>query len=134
MLAGEWRLLTARHVLRRAEASGGALTPAIEVQFPFAAADGAGARVAARRVLPDVAAAAVDVGMLDLIPDGDPPGCCRLRCRCGLPAAAGAGECVRVPAGGKGTARGVAGLEMITVAVFRSVTALQLSVALGSQA
>ena len=74
VLAGERRLLTARHVLRRAEASGGALTPAIEVQFPFAAADGAGARVAARRVLPDVAAAAVDVGMLDLIPDGDPPG------------------------------------------------------------
>ncbi len=73
VLVDERRLLTAGHVLRRAEASAGASSAAVEVMFPFAAGGGAGVRVPAQRVVLDAAAAGVDVGVLDLVLDAEPP-------------------------------------------------------------
>lgn len=67
VLVDERRLLTAGHVLP------GEATPPppplIEVAFPFAP-DSGGARVAAERV--DLAEVSADVGMLNLVADGDP--------------------------------------------------------------
>ena len=74
VLVDEWRLLTAGHVLRRGAASAGVPPAVIEVEFPFTSAGGAGARVPARQAVLDAAAASMDVAMLDLAPDWEPPG------------------------------------------------------------
>src|SRR5437879_5941428 len=74
VLVDQRRLLTAGHVLGRAETSDGMPSPAIEVVFPFAAAGEVTAQAPAQLVVLDMAAARVDVGMLDLVFEGDSPG------------------------------------------------------------
>ena len=74
VLVDERRLLTAGHVLRRAEASADTPSPAIEVMFPFAAVGGVTPPVPAQQIVLDAAAAAADVGMLALALDGESPG------------------------------------------------------------
>src|SRR5689334_10282171 len=73
VLVDERRLLTAGHVLRRAEASVGVAAPPIEVVFPTATVGGGAARLPAQQVVLHAAAATVDIGVLDLVIDGNLP-------------------------------------------------------------
>jgi Trypsin-like peptidase domain len=74
VLVDERRLLPAGHVLPRAEASAGVPSPPIEVVFPVAPIGELTPRIPAQLVVLDVAAASVDVGMLDLVLDAKSPG------------------------------------------------------------
>ena len=66
------RLLTAGHVLRRAEVSPGGPPVPVEVVFPVAAVSGVTARVPVQLAAQDAATA--DVGMLELVLEGEAPG------------------------------------------------------------
>ncbi len=72
VLVDERRLLTAGHVLPRAEASAVVPSP-IEVVFPFAAVGDVTPRIPVQRVVLDVVAARVDVGMLGLVLEAESP-------------------------------------------------------------
>ena len=72
ILVDERRLLTAGHVVRRVNVSAGVVAPSIEVVFPVAlGADGA--RVPVRQVPLGTNPAVGDVGVLELIIQGEPP-------------------------------------------------------------